>query len=98
MAILAECPLCHRKQSVKNKLCKCGANLDSLKRQKEKVRYWISFRMPGGKQRREPVGYSIAEARDADGKRRVQKRENRIFDMLPQNISHKLRRHDQNIC
>lgn len=84
MATLAECPICHRKQSVRNKLCKCGADLEKLKRQKEKVKYWIDYRIPGGKPRREPVGYSIEEARDANGKRRVQKRENRIFDMLPE--------------
>jgi integrase len=48
------------------------------------VRYWINFRLPGGKQRREPVSYSIKEARAADGKRKAQKRENRIFDMLPE--------------
>ena len=83
MAVLAECPVCRKKQSVKNKLCKCGENLDKAKRSR-KVRYWINFRYPGGKQRREPVGYSITEARDADGKRRSQKRENRIFDMLPE--------------
>ena len=82
MAILAECAFCHNKQSVKNKVCKCGADIDKQKRSK-KVRYWIDFRVPGGKPRREPIGYSIQEARDADGKRRVQKRENRIFDMLP---------------
>ena len=40
--------------------------------------------MPSGKQRRELVGTSIEKARDADGKRRAQKRENRIFDMLPE--------------
>ena len=83
MAVLAECPFCRRKQSVKNKLCKCGADLDKLKGQKKKVRYWIDYKIPGGKVRREPVGYSISEAKDADGKRRVQKRENRIFDILP---------------
>jgi integrase len=82
MSILAECPFCKRKQSVKNKLCKCGEDLDKLKRSR-KVRYWINYRLPAGKQRRELVGCSITEARDADGKRRVQKRENRIFDMLP---------------
>ena len=84
MAVLAECPHCHKKQTVRNKKCDCGADLDKLKRQKEKVKYWINFRMPDGKQRREYVGYSIEEARDADGKRRVQKRENRIFDILPE--------------
>jgi len=40
--------------------------------------------MPGGKQRRELIGTSIEEARDAEGKRRSQKRENRIFDILPE--------------
>jgi integrase len=49
----------------------------------KKVRYWISYRTPDGKQKREPVGFSISEARDADGKRKVQKRENRIFDIKP---------------
>jgi integrase len=82
MSILAECPICRRKQSAKNKLCKCGENLDKAKRSK-KVRYWINYRLPGGKQRREPVSFSIEEARAAEGKRRSQKRENRIFDMLP---------------
>jgi len=83
MAVLAECPVCHKKQAVKNKRCTCGADLDKLKKAKKKVRYWITYRLPGGKQRREAVGYSIEEARDANGKRRVQKRENRIFDIKP---------------
>jgi len=53
-SILAECPLCHKKQATKNKSCKCGLNLDDAKKSK-KIRYWISFRMPDGKQRRESV-------------------------------------------
>ena len=47
--------------------------------------------MPDGKQRRESVGafedldpYSISDARDAESKRMVQKKEKRIFDMLPE--------------
>jgi integrase len=77
--------MCHRRQAVKNKLCcECKADLVQLKKQKEKVKYWIQYRLPGGKQRKEYVGYSIEEARDAEGKRRTQKRENRIFDILPQ--------------
>jgi len=83
MAILAECPICHRKQSVKNRLCSCGEDLVQLKRSK-KVKYWITYRLPGGRQRREVVGDSIEEARDAEGKRRSQKRENRIFDIKPE--------------
>jgi integrase len=83
MSILAECPFCQRKQSLRNKLCKCGEDLDKLKRSR-KIRYWIDFRLPGGKQRRELVGYSITEARDAESKRRVQRRENRFLDILPE--------------
>jgi len=87
MAILAECPACHMKQKAKNKLCKCGQDLDKAKKAK-KVRYWINFRMPDGSQCRQAVGsfegldpYSIEDARDAESKRKVQKRENRIFDI-----------------
>jgi len=83
MSILAECPRCHKKQKVKNKACVCGENLDKAKRS-NRVRYWINYSLPGGKQRREAVGYSIEEAKDAQGKRRGQKREGRIFDMLPE--------------
>ena len=83
MAVLAECPICHKKQGAKNKLCACGEDLDKAKRSK-RVRYWIKYRLPGGKQRKEAVGYSVEEARDADGKRRVQKREKRIFDIKPE--------------
>ena len=83
MAILAECPRCHRKQAGKNRLCSCGEDLVKAKRS-QRVRYWITYRLPGGKQRKEAVGFSIEEARDADGKRRGQKREHRIFEMLPE--------------
>jgi hypothetical protein len=39
--------------------------------------------LPGGKQRREFVGYTITEAQAADGKLRAKKHEHRIFEMLP---------------
>lgn len=83
MAVLAECPFCHKKQSLRNKVCLCGQDLDKLKR-RNKVKYWIIYRLPGGKQKKEMIGTSVEEARDADGKRRVQKRENRIFDIKPE--------------
>jgi integrase len=57
--------------------------LEKAKRS-NRVQYSIVYWLPGGKQKRETVGTSLEEARDADGKRRVQKRENRIFDILPQ--------------
>jgi hypothetical protein len=86
MAILAECPLCHRKQAVANKLCKCGVDLDQFKRSK-KVKYWIHYRIPGGEQIWERVEgeglnpYSIESAREMHSKRVVQKKENKIFDI-----------------
>jgi len=90
MSILAECPICHKKQSNKNKVCTCGGDIDQAKKS-NRVRYWISYRMPDGKQRRESVGafeglnsYSITDARNAESKRIVQKKEKRIFDMLPE--------------
>jgi integrase len=52
-----------------------------------KAKYWITYRLPGGKQRREVFKdnpYSIEEARNFESKRRVQKRENRIFDVKPE--------------
>jgi integrase len=82
MAILAECPACHRKQSNKNKFCTCGEDLIKAKRAR-RVKYWVTYRLDDGKQKRELVGYSLEEARDAEGKRRGQKREGTIFDELP---------------
>ena len=78
---MAECPVCHKKHSIKNKKCTCGIDLDKEKRNK-KVKFHIVYRV-NGKQKWELVGNSIEEARDADGKRRSQKRENRIFDIKP---------------
>ena len=56
--------------------------MDKAKRSK-RVKYWIYYRLPCGKQRTEFVGISLQDARDAEGKRRGQKREGRIFEMLP---------------
>lgn len=83
MAILAECPICHNKQSAKNKQCKCGADLDKAKRSK-KVKYHIVYRV-NGKQKWELADdpFSIESARGCEGKRRSQKVENRILDILP---------------
>jgi integrase len=50
-----------------------------------RVRYWINYTLPGGKQRREAVGFSIEEARTAEGKRKAQKYENpRILQKVPE--------------
>jgi integrase len=90
MAILAECPRCHKKQAVKNRNCDCGADLVKEKRLK-KVRYWVVYRLANGKQRKEFVGNlpdgrpaGIEEARAAEGKRKAQKVENpAILEKVP---------------
>ena len=87
MAILIECPGCHRKQARANKICKCGEDLDRAK-QSKRLHYWLFYRL-GGKQKWELVydqetgepTSSLQYAKDAEGKRRSQKRENRIFDI-----------------
>lgn len=88
MAILQQCPICHKRQSNKNKVCKCGNDLDKSKRSK-KIRYWIAYRMPNGKQRFESVAkfeglkaWSIQDAETALSKRVVQKKENRLLDIV----------------
>lgn len=80
MSILIQCPICRRKQAITNKRCSCGEDLVKAKKA-QRVKYWISYRLPNGKQKREYVGHSLEEAKDADGKRRAQKREGRIFDV-----------------
>jgi integrase len=80
MAILAECPSCHRKQSLRNRVCYCGKDLVKAKRSNT-VQYSISYWLPGGKQKRELIGSSLEKAKDAEGKRRSQKREGRIFEI-----------------
>ena len=70
MAILAQFPTCRTKQKVANKRCRCGEDLDKAKKA-NRVQYWASYYLPGGKNRREPAGISIDKARDAEGKRRA---------------------------
>ena len=89
MAIFAQCPQCRKKQASKNRVCSCGADLVKLKRS-AKVKYWINYRLPNGKQRTESVKgeglnpYSVESAREMLSKRVVQKKENRVFDMVPE--------------
>ena len=83
MGVLVECR-CHKKQSLRNKVCSCGEDLVKAKRAK-RVNYWIGYRLPGGKQKRELVGPLIDEARDTRmGSAGCQKREHRIFEILPE--------------
>ncbi len=92
MAILSQCPVCRKKQAVKNKLCSCGMDLDKAKGSR-KVKYWIDYRLPGGKHCRKPLSsfeecdpYSIEDARTVEGQYKVAKKENRleIFEPKPE--------------
>ena len=74
----------------RNKQCPCGEDLVKAKRSK-RVKYWICYRLPNGRQRRESVnafedhnGYSIEDARTAEAKRKTQKTENRLMDVKPE--------------
>ncbi len=83
MGILAQCPVCRTRLSIKKKTCpQCSTDLDKAKKAK-RVDYWISYRLPSGKQKQEPVGTSIDDARAADGKKRGQKKEGKLFDIKP---------------
>jgi integrase len=86
MAILAECPTCKTKQSVKNKKCpSCGKSMDNAKKA-SRVRYWIRYRV-GVHQKTELVKgedvspYSIEDAKAMHSKRVVQRKEGKIFDV-----------------
>jgi integrase len=65
----------------KNK-CACGEDLQKA-RKSERVKYHVTYRLPSGKQRRELVGTSWTDAQALDGKKRAQKREGKLFDVLP---------------
>ena len=65
MAIVAECPACHIKQSVRNKICKCGADLDKEKKGR-RIKYHIIYRV-NGKQKWE----SVSSFDDLDGFRKL---------------------------
>ena len=88
MSILAECPACRNKQSVKNKKCKCGEDLDKAKKSK-RVKYWITYRSHKGQHKKyvgkykEFNGYSIEDARTAHRKIKTLKSENRLMDTKP---------------
>jgi hypothetical protein len=44
----------------------------------------MNYRLPGSKQRREPVSFSLEEARAAEGKRKAKKYENPgILEKVP---------------
>ena len=85
MSVLAECPVCHKKQSLRNRLCPCGEDLVKAKRS-ERVRFWMSYRLPGGKQVRkiEGSGFSLKDTMAAEGKTKALKVENRILDIKPE--------------
>ena len=90
MAILAECPRCHKKQKVSNKRCSCLANLDVEKKNKN-VKYYITYRKDGRqffKSLSSIEGcdpYSITDANNVQAKFNVCKHENRlnVFDVKP---------------
>ncbi len=56
----------------------------STTKQSNRVRYWVDYYLPSGKRKREPVGCSIKDAQAANGGKKGQKKENRLFDIKPE--------------
>lgn len=81
MAILAECPICHKKQSRKNHLCSCGENLINAKRSK-RIRYWIAYRV-NGKQKRKYASQFIEEAKIKEVRYKKIKTESKMMKEIP---------------
>jgi len=80
MSILAQCPICKKKISPKNKICPCGQDMDKAKKN-GRVIYYISYRLPGGEQRREKIGTSYKDAVASDGKRCSQITEGKVLEI-----------------
>ena len=71
MAILAQCPNCKARQPVANKRCRCGENLDKAKKS-GRVRYWVTYYLPGNKMKWELSGESLDDAKSlGEGVRRA---------------------------
>jgi len=84
MSILIQCPICQKRQTLKNTECPtCGCDLDAAKRRSkgELPKYWVRYRLPNGKQKAELVGTSFTDAQALDGKRKGQKKEKKLFDI-----------------
>jgi integrase len=74
MAVLIACPICHKKQSERNKKCSCGEPLAEAKRA-GKLKCYVRLRDPGTQRMRlEYTGTSIEGARDRDRERKQEKR------------------------
>lgn len=84
--IMVQCPICRRKQAVKNKVCPCGESLEKAKKN-GRAKYWVSY-YTGKKLHREIVGTSYTEAVAAEGKRKVQKIEGqKILDIKDKSVT-----------
>jgi len=91
MAVLVECPICKKRQTLKNNSCPCGENL-SKARKSGRVQYFISYRVNGVQrtqlsQQKTDDGKlvnSLEYAKAEDGKVRANKKEGKILDILPQ--------------
>ena len=81
MSILAECPICRKKQSLRNKLCSCGENLDKAKKS-GRVRLWITYYLPGNKKRWELAGESLDDAKSLEADRRLLKKSGRLPEVM----------------
>ena len=81
MAILAQCPICKTRQPVANKRCRCGENLDKAKKS-GRVRYWITYYLPGNKMKWELSGESLDDARSLEADQRLLKKSGKLPELM----------------
>ncbi len=85
MGILAECHVCHTKQTVKRKKCRsCGQDMDTAKKAR-KVRYHVVYKGADGRQKKLAVSsikrmdpYSLEDAHKVNAKHTVGREENKL--------------------
>jgi hypothetical protein len=81
MAILAQCPVCRVKQKISNKRCRCGEDMDKAKKGK-RVRYRVTYYLPGHKLKWESTGFSLEDARNIESDRRLLKKSGRLPEVM----------------
>lgn len=83
MTIQAECPICRARNSLQNKRCtKCHGDIAAAKRRG--IRYFLEYRLPNGKKKREFAGHSLREAKEKSSERTLQRAHGKLIGSLDQ--------------
>jgi len=72
MAVFQQCPTCKKIIALKNDRCRCSEDLVKA-RSSRRIRYWVVYKLPDRRQKKEPVGYSLKDTQDRDAEVTVDK-------------------------